>query len=109
VVECFVGSNDDKIHCVSGEDGSEIWTYTAGDDIHTGVCLADVDGDGLYEVLFGCNDNYLYCLESDGTLKWKYEADASIIGGLSVSDLDKDGKVEIFFGSGNYMYCLESD
>jgi len=108
IVECFITSMDDKIHCVKGTDGTEKWTYTAGDDVHTGACIADIDADGLYEVMFGCNDKYLYCVETNGDFKWKYLSSAAITGGLSIADIDNDGLVEIFFGSGNYMYCLTS-
>ncbi len=48
--------------------------FSTSDMILGAPLLADVDGDSVDEIIFGSNDNYLYCLDYNGNepvVKWK--------------------------------------
>lgn len=66
------GANDGYLYCINGEDGTLLWRVDLGDPI-TGRCqVADVDGDGYYEVFVGVSSGggEIYCLEDSGSTKW---------------------------------------
>ena len=54
-------------------DGTLAWTFRSGDRI---VSSALVDAKGA--VLFGSQDDRLYCLEPDGHLRWSVEVDGDV-------------------------------
>ena len=43
--------------------------------LYTGAGIADVDNDGVNEILFPANDA-MFCFEADGTEKWSYDPTA---------------------------------
>lgn len=59
-----------------------------------GVALADVNNDGIDEILFGA-DSVLYCLNSDGSILWSVNTPGTIILVPTVGDMDNDGAPEI--------------
>lgn len=59
-----------------------------------GATLADVDGDGQDEILFGA-DSVLYCLNGDGSVLWTRATTGTIILAPTVGDMDGDGSMEI--------------
>ena len=46
----IIGSNDDKVYALN-YDGSLLWSFNTGENVHRGISLADVDGDGKLEIL----------------------------------------------------------
>ncbi|OAB60590.1 hypothetical protein AY599_13495 [Leptolyngbya valderiana BDU 20041] len=93
-------------------DGTPLWEADTVFNFATSeveLTIADVDGDGLTEVLVvgnnGSSPGKLEVLNgSDGTLKWEYPSDGSGLNLGSVSptvfDLDRDGNTEVLlFGS----------
>ncbi|HLI08514.1 MAG TPA: PQQ-binding-like beta-propeller repeat protein [Ktedonobacteraceae bacterium] len=50
----FVGCADGKLYVFS-KDGDLLWTYQAKDRIHA-LCVADIDNDGLLEIVLGTED-----------------------------------------------------
>jgi len=66
-LEIVVGSNDDKLYALNGEDGSVLWSYTTGGDIVSSPALGDIDGDGKLEIVVGSNDDKLYALNGELT------------------------------------------
>ncbi|MHA2016288.1 MAG: FG-GAP-like repeat-containing protein, partial [Candidatus Thorarchaeota archaeon] len=61
-LEVVIGSRDDKVYCLNGEDGSVLWSYTTGASIDSSAALGDVDGDGKLEVVIGSYDHKVYAL-----------------------------------------------
>ncbi|MDG1410137.1 MAG: FG-GAP-like repeat-containing protein [Acidimicrobiales bacterium] len=76
--------------------------------------IADIDADGLNEIVFGHQDGKLRAYEADGTLKWESLAVPGVAPGCTsqtsasaidsspaVADLDKDGIPEVVVGVGS--------
>ncbi len=75
-------------------NGKQLWEYPGGDGVDD-VWVADLDGDGLDEVIIGHNGSTgLHVLGPDGELKWK---DTSIgnVWHVCVGDVTGDGKLEV--------------
>ena len=78
--------------------------------------IADVDGDGQNEIVFGHQDGYLRAYEGNGSLKWKAAAipgvnrsegcnpqstPTAIDSSPAVADIDGDGFAEVVVGVGS--------
>src|SRR5690606_23951988 len=59
-----------------------------------GVALADLDGDGVDEILIGINKTF-YALKGDGSILFEKELTGAILLPPAVADLDNDGDLEI--------------
>lgn len=96
------------------------WPVTTEDDNFSSPAIADIDGDGNYEVLNASLDGYLYCWEHDGTLKWKVTKwGVDVLASPVIADVDGDGIQDIIIGNsrtlciwnayGNLKYTAELD
>ncbi|NIA12473.1 MAG: DUF4091 domain-containing protein [Nitrospiraceae bacterium] len=89
------------------------WSFETKGKIYASPILADLDGDGLVEVIVAASrDKRLLCLSSRGELRWDYRWEDNDADGLqstpSVVDYDGDGKKEIFFASrGGVVGCVD--
>ena len=63
--ETVFGTESGKIVALN-ENGMTVWTYKLGGPIECTPTLADIDGDGLTEVIAAANDGALYVLETSG-------------------------------------------
>ena len=85
----------------NGADGSILWHNTTGSIEQTSPSIADLDGDGLPEVVIGgLYASYAYRGE-DGTLYWSGPGSSgtkSYCGAVSVADLDGNGDPEVLLG-----------
>ena len=100
-LEVVVGSFDNKIYALNGEDGSLLWSYTTGHNVDSSPSLGDIDSDGKLEVIMGSWDNKIYALNGeDGTLLWNYQIESAVdTTSPSLGDIDNDGKLEVVVGS----------
>jgi len=58
-----------RIRCLNANDGSDVWSYTAGGRIDSAPTIHEGT------VLFGCRDGSVYCLRAaDGALVWRFRA-----------------------------------
>jgi outer membrane protein assembly factor BamB len=101
-------SGDCRIYALKGDDGSVLWySELPGDYMYHGGSFADIDEDGLPEIVIGCYDNYVYVLNGeDGNLVWSYYAPYYIASPTSIADLNNDDHLEIVFTSYNYLGVL---
>jgi hypothetical protein len=60
-MEILFGAADGVYYCLNF-NGSVRWTFTCKDTAFSNPVVADLDGDGSLEVLFGSLDG-LYCLD----------------------------------------------
>ena len=65
----------------------------------TDLAIADLDGDGLQEVLIACGDPHpgIHALSADGTQRWSYKAPAGVWA-VAAADLDNDANPEVIIG-----------
>ena len=88
-------------------DGRELWSASVDDSSGLASCSGyDVDGDGIYEVLFA--DQNTFHIFDGGTGVLRYSQGGHASGTLweypSVADVDGDGSAEIVIGSNNYGF-----
>lgn len=101
--------NPRGIYAYEGKTGKKLWEFISGGPPYP-LDYADVNGDGLPEIIFGtwapCNGNdlsgiddchsYLICLSHEGKLLWKKKVGGEFTHTMySIEDVDNDGKIEI--------------
>lgn len=92
--------------------GPVMWQLDMTSDLKGSGAIADVDGDGKLEVIFGSyyNDTHLYCVEAaTGTVKWKHKSNGGPLdASVAIDDIDGDGKPEILCADSAYgkLYIL---
>lgn len=64
-----------------------------------GTTLADINNDGVDEILYGIW-NKLYALNGNGSILWEKSVSGTILLPPSVADLDGDGTLEIILNTG---------
>jgi hypothetical protein len=87
------------------------WPFTTPTESWSVPAIADLDGNGTKEVLFGINGNALYALRSDGT-EWidgdgvpstpgifKTFSTGNNFGTPAIADVDRNGQKDIVYGS----------
>jgi len=84
-----------------GFSSGAIWNSTLTGGGASGATIADIDGDGKLEVVFGGADGYVYCLNNQGGLKWKRQVSLSspvqsVQYTPQVADIDHSGRDSIF-------------
>jgi len=101
-------AGDCRIYALKGDDASVLWYSDLPQDyMYHGGSFADIDEDGLPEIVIGCYDNNVYVLNGeDGSLVWDYYAPNYIASPTSIADLNNDGHLEIVFTSYNILGVL---
>ncbi len=80
---------------LDGATGTEVWVHSADVD-YSSLVAADLDGDGVPEVITATAERHVLVLDADGQERWtSIEATAGSYSQLSVADLDGDGQPEI--------------
>ena len=119
IIEVIAGANP-NLYCLSTEDGTIKWTFETSGHIWGQPAIADLEQDGLAEVIFGCYDNYLYVLENTyeppvadaGENQMVSEGDVVFVDGSnsigSTGHMVRDPSVVALWhmneGSGNVIY-----
>ena len=91
------------LRAVSGDGQTELWSVqNAQFSRNQNVSAADIDGDGVVEIVTKAKDQKVYAYEHDGTLKWVSAALGTHTGAfdsvVSISDMNGDGKPELVTG-----------
>ncbi len=90
----------------------EGWPVYAGDAITTPLAAADLDGDGLKEIIVGCKDGSVYVWDHDGNLidGWPVSVGSAIASKPAVCDVDLDGSPDVVIsGLGGSVHVFNSD
>lgn len=102
------------IRCISGDDGTTIWThdtheYGNGGWVYQVDCSYDYDGDGVTDVLATCGDDSsdtgpkrVYCLDGeDGISIWERPLGGPGFSVIGVEDFTGDGQADVLAGCSN--------
>jgi len=104
-----------KLKCYD-PSGAILWTFTAKDLIRC-VTVADIDGDGIEEILCGGNDEHIYLLNKNGHLQKKHRMTEKLIVGqggtvnpcvnsLLADDFGDPGNIRIVAGCTNSQISM---
>ncbi len=86
--------------CAFSPDGTQKWRFKTGGWVASSILITSRGN-----IVAGCNDNFIYCLNKDGELLWKFETGGKV---FSSPVEDKDGN--IYAGSEDfYFYSLDKD
>ena len=89
-----------------------LWALDMKSDLKGSATLADLDGDGKPEIVFGSyfGEQNLFCASAaDGKILWKHKSDAGPLdASTAVFDLNGDGKLEVFSAdsSSGHFYSI---
>ena len=91
--------------------GTLLWRYVSGDfngdSIPDGVfaspALADVNGDGYLEIIYGGWDAYVRVLTHTGAVMWERFIRDTIWSSPAVADFDGDGDLDVVIGSDTHL------
>ena len=79
-----------------------VWTVNVGGRIESPPVAADLNGDGVDEIVVGSRETgKLYAIDQSGTILWDFDAGAQVIRNPAIGDINGDGKPEIVFNSRN--------
>lgn len=94
-----------------GDTYIEMWTFPILSWTNSSPALADIDGDGLLEVVVAARQEALYALNGeDGSILWSYPLEETNNSASPViNDLDGDGKPEVVFATTDTMIVLEGE
>ncbi len=101
VVTTLAGFMGGQMYLLSGDTGEQKLMFSQGVDGNIQPALADIDNDGLVEVVAVSQNGNLIAFENDGSVKWEgayggwNQTLASYCTALSIYDIDADGDVEI--------------
>lgn len=87
------------------------WSYMADGMVECyGPGIADLDGDGHTEVVFGSCAGTVYCLDgATGSLLWSYKTGSDAITAPLIKDFDGDGELDVVMGSfDGRVYCFSA-
>lgn len=95
--------------------GSVLWSMDMKSDLKGSGALADIDGDGKLEIVFGSyyGEQHVFCLDAaSGEKRWEHASDGGPLdASIALCDIDGDKKLEALSadsGSGS-LYCLGQD
>ena len=101
------GSESGSIQAIS-ESGKPQWQFKAKGAVRTTPLVADINGDGKEEIVFGSIDKTLYAIRGDGSLLWAFNAGSPIESGAAC--LRTKTGCNIVFGTNNgTFFCIGSD
>ncbi|MGA1820929.1 MAG: CARDB domain-containing protein [Thermoplasmatota archaeon] len=129
--EIFVGSAEGYTRTWTGwggrlyaytPDSKKLWDFYTGEGgaaVFSSPVIADLQLSRFdpaeehldYEVIFGCDDGYLYVLNTEThSLLWKYDTGGRIQSSPAICNIDGDDELEIIVSSDSgYVYCFDGD
>lgn len=102
-----------SIYSYRSTDGSLIWkSDTQTNSIYHAPSIADIDEDGVLDVLVSDFLGYLYCFDAtNGKLKWQYNVPGckNSLSPTTIADLDNDGKYEVIYFCDQYLNVVDGN
>lgn len=103
------GSSDRNLYCLD-QDGVLVWKFKTDGRILSGITIADINDDGVAEIIFGSCDDRTYVLNAYGNELWNYETDFWVVAQPQPLSVTRRPTQEIFVGSyDSNIYCFSAD
>jgi M6 family metalloprotease-like protein len=101
-------SGDGRLFAISSR-GETLWvaleenlTYTTSSPV-----AADLDDDGLIEIVVPTGDGKVSCVDETGTVEWSVALpDTNFFSTPAVADIDEDGYLDVLVAAGSRVYGL---
>jgi hypothetical protein len=129
--ELLVMTQAGKLYCLEGRSGDVIWVYdlvsgTKLDSVTsytleyspdgpikyggTAIVAADINADGVVEIVANMVSGTVVCLDAWGNLLWSHDVEGDLQTTPAVGDLDGDGMAEVIIGTLDHpATCLSAD
>jgi outer membrane protein assembly factor BamB len=95
--------------------GKILWHTPALLQTYQSIAVADIDGDGAPEVLYGDKSNRVFCVDAHGQSRWTVHLDGrAIFFAPAIADLEGKGRATLFQVvrdagvNGKSLYALDS-
>jgi len=110
----LIGNADGQWACVDAATGKEMWKKPLGEVEWGNGLWADLDGDGIQEVVAATLAQGVVALDRSGNERWRYKGSEGktspeIRGPMAAADVDGDSKIELFGAEKNGLFCLNAD
>lgn len=105
----IVTSQNGKVYCLDGM-GREKWIVdTRGRIMSAGAEVADIEGNGSYDVLVGNDEGKVFRISPSGQVVWEIESTGPITGTIVARDIAGDGKKDIIFKDNQGKVTMVND
>lgn len=101
----FITNDGGGVFCVDGATGTQHWNSRAVQDPLSITAIADLEGDGIPEVIASNGTSEIVALDNTGRPKWRTAVTATVGSSQlyssltpAVADLDGDGQSEVIAG-----------
>ena len=96
VATSFVGAFQ-GLDALDAKTGKMLWRAPSLLQSYQSTAVADIDGDGAPEVLFGDKSNRVYCVDAHGQPRWNVHLDGrGIYSAPAIADLEGKGQAMLF-------------
>ena len=106
----IVGTLGNKLYVIDW-NGNNLagFPYNVPGGIESTPAVADLDGNGIYDIVFGCNDKYLYSIDMNGnpTSEFPIYFNHDIKSSPQIADVDGDGDYDIAVGTNAGMWIID--
>ena len=113
--DVVVGTMDGRVVILDGGNGQVVRTFVQGAPLHcaAGVdcrpdgffatpAIADINSDGILDIVAASWDHTVYAWSSNGHLLWRRFLEDTIWSSPAVADIDRNGTLEIVVGADIY-------
>jgi hypothetical protein len=111
-LETVVGAMNGSLSVLNA-DGSDYAKFpvSGGGPIFAGPAVADLDGDGTTDIMWGSTDRHIYAVSSAGgeaLAGYPVAVGGMVVSAPTVADIDEDSYHELIFGCDDgILYCLD--
>jgi outer membrane protein assembly factor BamB len=104
------GTGMNSFLCIDALTGSLVWSTPAVDQVFVNVAIADINDDGINDVVGGTgfNNNIFYTLDgSSGTVFWEFATGSPVESAYWIEDISGNGIPDILAGTRDgWLYAL---
>jgi outer membrane protein assembly factor BamB len=89
--------------------GAMQWRFANSGWLLSSPAVADLDGDGRLEIMFGSYNGSVYALTREGRELWRFDTGGTVLASPVVASLRKGERPSVVFNSDGTLYILGHD